>query len=936
MKTKILIIFIFFVSVIYAGNTGKISGKIIDKKSCNPLIGANVVVKNKPFGASTDENGYYYILQLPSGRYDLKVSYIGYHDLTISNVEVNVDLTTTIDVAMELETLETEAVVIVAKKPIIMHDITSTKRTISRGEMENLPGTEQSLDIFRLQGGTVMDNQPQAIQLADGTHLEVRDESVKDVHVRGGRGGEMLYMVDGVPVAHPIYGGRSVIDLNVNDIEDIELLTGAFNAEYGQAQSGVINITTRSGSGHFKGGFENKNDFLNIFGSSYNTHYTSLYISGPELLSNYILPKIGLKMPGKVSFFMSANGTFTDTQYNNNRKRDDISILGMKIKEKQDNTGNFNTKISWRLIPQIAFTLSYHGAWKKWSRFSWPWKDYPDNMADYQRDNQNFIFKFNHTLSNSTFYNLNFGYLGVKYQSSYNNMQPHEFWTFIDTSSGIAYNYDDWENLHHSEKPGDLEWIKPPISNDLTHFYDGNSLETIWRDDKTKSFTFKGDITSQIHKDHLIKMGLILQYHDIQYVDIQDGGSSLSEYGEYKYRNGKEASAPPGIDSEFGKNRWVFHAFPLIGGSYIQDKFEKESLIINAGIRFDWFMPGEKVSKKIFKQQWEKVTGLKANWTTIKYKISPRFGISFPISVETVIFFSYGHFNQLPEMQFYYRDPYSSNFIGNPHLDYEQTALYEFGFTHQLFQNWSIDIKNYAKDISQQVGTTTIKSGQTGGVYDNNGYARARGLEFRIEKHDTHYLSGNLSYTVQWATGYTSSAFEDYINSINFMPNPIRERRLGWDVRHQVIFRGTVAIPEKNRPEIFGWKTPDNWNATVLFNFSTGMPYTPYTIYLIEQQTKYNIATGPPITTTDLKIQKYFKLSDKIKLTLIMDIFNIFDQNNTQINYGFNSVTGKPYVYGDADPASQYYEDYYLMCYRMDPRQFSTGRYAKLGIRLDW
>ncbi|MCD6366766.1 MAG: TonB-dependent receptor, partial [Bacteroidales bacterium] len=540
------------------------------------------------------------------------------------------------------------------------------------------------------------------------------------------------------------------------------------------------------------------------------------------------------------------------------------------------------------------------------------------------------------TLSNSTFYSLNFGYLGVKYQSSHNGMQPHEFWTFIDTSSGDRYNYEEWERLHSNEKPDGLEGVNPPIKNDLTHFYDGTSIETIWRDDQTKSFTFKGDLTSQIHKSHLIKTGIELQYHDILYVDIQDGGSSLSEYGEYKFRNGKEVSAPPGLDPEFGKNRWVFHAYPLLGGAYIQDKFERESLIINAGIRFDWFVPGDMISKDKFKEQWRNATGLETDWTTIKYKISPRFGISFPISSKTVIFFSYGHFNQLPEMQFYYRDPFSSKFIGNPHLDYEQTVLYEFGFTRQLFQNWSIDIKNYAKDISQQVGTTTLKSGQTGGIYDNNGYARARGLEFRLEKHHADYVSGNLNYTVQWATGYTSSAFEDYINSINFMPNPIRERRLGWDVRHQVMLQGTVAIPEKKRPEIFGRKIPGNWNATVLLNYSTGMPYTPYTRYLIEQQTKYNTETGPSITTTDLKIQKYFKLSYNSKVTVILDIFNIFDQNNTQINYGFNRVTGKPYKYGDTNPEGQYYEDYYLMYYRMDPRQFSTGRYAKLGIRLDW
>jgi hypothetical protein len=925
----------FLSMMLYAGNTGKISGFITDEQSGEPMIGVNISVKDKPLGAASDENGFYYILQLPPGKYQLEFSYIGYHSVTITNVRVNVDLTTTINVKMISDLLETDAIIVEAEKPIIQRDITSTKRTTSRDEMMNLPGMEQSLDMFRLQGGTVMSNQPQAIQLADGTHLEVRDESIKDVHVRGGRGGEILYMVDGSPVTHPVYGGRSVIDLNVNDVEEIELLTGAFNAEYGQAQSGVINITTRSGANYFEGGIEYKSDLLELWGPSYNTHYSSLYISGPELLSNYILPRFGINLPGKLSFFISANGTITDTQYNNFRTRETISLLGLEFNERQDNKGNFNIKIDWLISPQIRFALSYHGSWNKWSRFSWPWKDFPDHMVDYQRDNQNISFRFTHTLSNSTFYSLSFGYLEVDYRASKNGARPHEFWTFIDTS-GVEYDYYSWEKWHAGEKPAEMKWMLPPIENDLTHFYDGNSVETMWRDDDTRSFTLRSDITSQIFKEHLMKIGIDLQYHDIQYVDIQDGGSSLSKYGEYKYKDGVYEPAPPGPDPEFGRNRWVFHAFPFMGGIYIQDKFEKESLIINAGIRFDWFMPGDMVYQDDYVEQWEKISGLEANWSKVRSKISPRFGISFPISLETVIFFSYGHFNQLPEMQYYYRDPYSSNFIGNPGLDFEQTVLYEFGFTHQLFRSWSIDIKSYAKDISQQVGTTTLRSGQTSGIYDNNGYARARGLEFRLEKHHSGYISGSLNYTVQWATGYTSSAFEDYINSINFLPNPIRERRLNWDVRHQIVFLGAIVIPKDRRPEIFGWQIPGNWDASMIFNFSSGMPYTPYTNYTIDRQTKYNTLTGPSITTTDLKFQKHFNLSNGINLSLMLDVFNIFDQNNTQINYGFNNVTGKPYVFSDLDPDGNYYEDFYRIYRSMDPRQFSTGRYVKLGLRISW
>ena len=230
-------------------------------------------------------------------------------------------------------------------------------------------------------------------------------------------------------------------------------------------------------------------------------------------------------------------------------------------------------------------------------------------------------------------------------------------------------------------------------------------MQSIWRDDHTKTFTFKGDITSQVHPSHLIKMGLEAQYNTISYIDIQDGGTKLSRYGQ-----GIDSIAPPGPFNLFGQNRWVFDVKPIIASAYIQDKFELEYLVINAGVRIDYFNLGNSVMQQDWVSSWERATGLKANWKQGMFKISPRFGVSFPISENTVVFFSYGHFNQLPELQFFYRDPYSSGFTGNPALDYEQTILYEFGFTHQLTDYWAIDIKNYGKDISKQIGTTRVYS----------------------------------------------------------------------------------------------------------------------------------------------------------------------------------------------------------------------------------
>ncbi len=928
-------VLIIAVSSLFAGNTGKIAGTVIDKETGEPLIGTNIVVVGTNFGAMSNEEGEYYILRLPPGLVTIKATYIGYHPQTITDVRIRVDRTKRINFEMVPTTIEMPDLVVSAKQELIQSDLTATRRSVSNQEIQKTPGMENTVDIFRLQGGTVLSGKPQMISLEDGSQLQVRDESLKDIHVRGGRGGEILYMVDGVPVTHPIYGGRDVLDLNVVDVQEMELITGAFSAEYGQAQSGVVNITTRSGSEEFIGGIEYKTDEVNFFGNYYNTHYSSFYLGGPEPISRTILPTLGIKLPGKMNYFISGNTNMTNTPYNNHQSRDDIDVLGLDVKEKQDNSLNLNAKINWGITNNIETAFSFHGSWKKWSRFDWLWRNYPDHMIKYSRNNLNFNFRLNHVLSKSTFYNINFGFLKVNYNGSLDGRSPADFWTLY--KDGSAFSYSDYIDRYQAAPDSIRTSISAPQREPLTGFFDSQGYESVWRDDNTKTFTVKADLISQIHPEHLIKTGFEVKYNDLSYVDIQDGGVKLSSFGAFRFNRDIEFSKPPGPYPEFGQNRWVFRAFPVIGGWYVQDKFEKESLIINAGMRLDWFLPGESVNSSDWKNAWENATGLDADWKKLKYKFSPRFGISFPISAKTVVFFSYGHFNQLPELHYYYRDPYTGSFTGNPHLDYEQTILYEFGLTRQLAADWAIDIKSYTKDISQQVSTTQLRAalGLPVQLHDNKGYGRARGLEFELKKRYSKYTSGKLTYTVQWANGYSSSAFEDYVRSINDFPLPIRERPLQWDIRHQIVFQGSIDVPKGKHINLFGFKLPDNWSVTALSNFGTGSPYTPGTTDPVEAQKKENSAIAPSTANTDIKISKTFDF-DPISVSFFVDIFNIFDQRNISVYYGFNNWTGEPFEYGDLImPTDQYY-DYYTIFRYLDPRRFSTGRIAKAGIRLDW
>ncbi len=906
----------------HAQTWGKISGVVTDAQTGETLIGANVIVDGLQLGAATDASGEYFILRVPPGAYSIRASYIGYHTRTITNVIVEADLTTRLDIQLESQAIESPELEIVAERGMVQPDVTFTRRTTSRETMESLPGLDAASDIFSIQAGAIVDQAPEILTLDDGTQIQVRDESVANVHVRGGRGGEILFMVDGMPVTHPIYGGRSVLDLNVVSVDEIELLTGAFSAEYGQAQSGVVNISTRTGGDRLQAGVKYKTDSFEITDEAFQRHYSALYLSGPEPITKSLLPSLGIHLPGEAYVFLSASGEITNTPYNNHRTRDSYSLFGIDFTGKQDNSATLSGKLNYRLSDRVETIASYNGSWKRWSSFSWLWRDHPDNMAEYARDNNSLNLKLRHTLSNRTFYDVNFGLLDVRYHGSLDGRTPEDFWVIERAPDGAI------DTLYST--------IQAPQTDPLTGFYDNQGFENIWRDDDMRTYTFKGDVISQITQDHLIKTGIEVKYNDLRYVDIQDGGVKLSPYGEYVWRGGPEAPPPPGPFKEFGQNRWVFHAKPWMGGAYIQDKFEKYSLIVNAGARIDWFLTGSVVNDENYKAQWEAATGLSADWQRFKYTVSPRFGISFPVSLNTVLFFSYGHFNQLPEIQFFYRDPYTGGFTGNPHLDFVQTILYEFGFTHQFTESWAVDVKSYNKDISRQVGTTRLRAhlGLPVHLYDNNGYARARGIELNLKKRYRNYTSGEINYTVQWATGYSSSAFEDYIRSINDFPNPIRERRLSWDIRHQVVLQAMLASPPGRPLSLFGLRLPDDWSLTVLSRLSSGYPYTPGTNDPVEAQQRENALSGPPTYSTDVKFRKAFSIGGA-SAGLLFEVFNVFDQKNTQINFGFNPWTGEPYIFGDVIQNTNQLYNWHDSFRLMDPRQFSIGRHVQLGIEFD-
>ncbi|HPN38496.1 MAG TPA: carboxypeptidase-like regulatory domain-containing protein [Melioribacteraceae bacterium] len=232
MSKKLLFVFSYifffcFSATILAGTTGKISGKVTDKETGEPLPGINVILQGTTMGAATDIDGNFIINNIPPGSYTVLFSGVGYQKRSYVNVKVAVDFTTRLDVILSTEDVALETIVVQAEAPLIRKDLTSSHTSIDASQIEALP-VEGITQLLTLQAGIV--------QGAGG-----------ELHIRGGRSTEISYAVNGVSISNPFDNSRSV-SIATNAIQELSVVSGTFNAEYGNALSGIVNTVTKEGS----------------------------------------------------------------------------------------------------------------------------------------------------------------------------------------------------------------------------------------------------------------------------------------------------------------------------------------------------------------------------------------------------------------------------------------------------------------------------------------------------------------------------------------------------------------------------------------------------------------------------------------------------------------------------------------------------------------
>ena len=272
-----LISLTFGFSLLFSGTTGKIAGKVINASTGEPLFAVNVIVEGTTLGAATDMQGNYVILNVPPGVYTVRASAVGFKTVRVTNVRVSVDQTTRVDFKLEEAAIELgEEVVVVAERPLVQRDLTSTSSKVSSDIIAKLP-VENFTDIINLQAGVV------------------------EGHFRGGRIGEVAYMIDGIPV-NDVFSNTYAIQVENHAIQEMEIVTGTFNAEYGQAMSGVVNIVTKEGGERYTGSFS---VYTGDYVSSNRDLFMNIERVNPTDIYNFQGTLGGPVFKNKVNFFLS-------------------------------------------------------------------------------------------------------------------------------------------------------------------------------------------------------------------------------------------------------------------------------------------------------------------------------------------------------------------------------------------------------------------------------------------------------------------------------------------------------------------------------------------------------------------------------------------------------------------------------------------------------
>jgi outer membrane receptor protein involved in Fe transport len=735
---------------------------------------------------------------------------------------------------------------------------------------------------------------------------------VVDGHFRGGRIGEVKYLIDGVSV-NDVYSGSSTMEADVSSIQELQVLTGTFNAEYGEALSGVVNQVTKIAGEKYTGS-------LSLYSGDYFTTRTSLFpntnkyrpqdvynfqgnLSGPvpladDLLKFFISGRI-INDNGYIYGQRKFNPSDSSSFSNNDPTKWYIGSTGDNKYVPMNNSKKVTLQGKLALLVGTGRGIVFNGLYQnnEYRVYDHQFRLNPD--GDYSYFQKSFLGSASYTQLFSSKSFLDF--LGSAYISDYKQ-----------------YVYED---------PLDPRYVNPQRLADVSGpaFYTGGTQNWHFLHN-TNTYTGKIDFTSQITDIHEIKTGIEYDYHTLDYQDIQTIIDASTGF--------KPALPAPG---SFNYNIYKNHPYQV--AAYFQDKIELEYLIVNVGVRYDYFQPDASVLSDpnniaALADLTPPYPGQYFYRASAKSQVSPRLGISYPISDKGAVHISYGHFFQIPPFDYLYRNPnfripltgdvnpLNQNTIGNADLKPQQTVMYEIGLQQEIFTDFGINITTYYKDIRNLLGVELYLENnfKRYAKFINTDYGSVTGFTLSFQKKFSNGFSANLDYTFQVAKGDASDP-NDAFNKAQATP-PIQANKmlvpLDWDRRHSLNLTTSAGDPE-------------SYLISMVARLGSGLPYTP--TFQLTNTGNQNSSNKPTFFNVDIYLTKYFKLMD-VNLSVFAKVYNLFDTANE--DNVFTSTGRAGYALEETQQQSIPRGVNNLAQFYTRPDYYSSPRQVIVGAQIDF
>ncbi|OIO64666.1 MAG: hypothetical protein AUJ47_03530 [Candidatus Marinimicrobia bacterium CG1_02_48_14] len=1050
----------------FAGTTGKIMGRVIDDASGEALVGVNVVIEGENLGAASGENGEYFIINVPVGIYSLQAQYMGYKMVKVNEVRVNADLTTVVDILMTSTVLDLgESVVVEAKRPMVQKDLTSSRRTMTSDDIQDMP-------VSSVEG---------AVSISAGAVTS------NGLHLRGGRASEVVYLFDGIALNDPLTGNPNDTDIPMMAVDETNVISGGFGAEYGSAQSGVISVVSAEGGRKYSGRLryttsngvanafsgedphdrksfefsaggpiisqnlsffgsgevgENYGRLPNQYGSlqnytgkltyrlsdAFKINFSGLYTQANEqwgydhtfsktisedrmksYMPSYLADLDGASDPFKYDGILDDSEIpewFQEWQSTPGLQAEDLNGNGV-LDTGEDLNGNGvldseGVLDAWYANGQLdTEDINFNGVLDDGEDLN------DNNILDSEDADRNKALTtynmfdrepwidrtsylvtggFTHTLSAKTYYEIKAATFNT---SSTNNViervnEDRNYNLILDAGEDLngngvldAYNgndsiwgFDDSKDMFHDANNNDyvdeserdwnndgviddtdkanwIHWVDFPVDEGFTYhrsFYGVGPHNPYtynrdhWHEDQKVTNTFKGDLTSQMNVNHKVNTGFEYKGYDLYYHDTPD-----------RY----------GYAEEYRVKPWEM-------ALYINDKMEFPGIIVNLGLRWEWFDPKQEHPGDVSDPTWtsEDYGDWYGTGTNVAYnpaqaanyvhelreikdpqksatttRFAPRLGVSYPITDRDMLYFNYGRYYQRPRLDYLFRNiAYNMGggfpIVGDPNLGPELTTSYEIGVRHQFKSEIMIEAKGFYKDIFGLTDTRPIYWSVSDWytTYFNADYGRVRGFELSLVKRPPSWFYGEVNYTFSIAKGKASAVSQGYLTEWSGGIVPTFESFLDWDQTHT--FSGNMNF------RYAGFLT------SFVVSAGSGTRYTkPGQGRLIVNNTE----SLPPTARTDLRIS-YTQNMGPTDATVFMLATNIFDRTNIlnvsdiewydvyrtyNDQYKNGSLTYDEYlalVDSDNDGKPDYNKTHPEMGSDLDPSVYADGRRFQVGV----